>query len=106
LSNVVDDNVVNDASGSDPSIISKQTSGDNEKLWIGMEEKGGVSWLDQAQATSKSLADGYAALARVIRPAIIQPVLLAAHAAVILSGDRHRLDGKTPDEIRGVTANQ
>jgi predicted nucleic acid-binding protein len=65
----------------------------------------------------RDLVLGYAALASVIEPAEIEPVVLAdpdddavlacavaAHSEVIVSGDRHLLDLKQYQDIRIVTA--
>jgi len=75
--------------------------------------------LEQAQVTVNDLVYGYAALARVIRPQKIQPVILAdpdddrvlacalaAQAEVITSGDSHLLDLKIHQGIKILTANQ
>jgi uncharacterized protein len=78
-----------------------------------------VKKLEQAQVGVNDLVYGYAALARVIPPAKIQPVILAdpdddrvlacalaAKAKVITSGDSHLLNLKTYEDIKILTANQ
>jgi len=73
--------------------------------------------LAAAAVTPRDLVLGYAALASVIEPAEIEPVVLAdpdddaviacavaAHSEVIVSGDGHLLDLKQYQGIRIVTA--
>jgi len=73
--------------------------------------------LASAGVVPKDLVLGYAALASVIEPAEIEPVILAdpdddavlacavaAHSEVIVSGDSHLLDLKKYQDIRIVTA--
>ena len=75
--------------------------------------------LAQAGVTSQTLVLGYAALARLIEPATIAPVIvadpdddavlacaIAARAEVIVSGDSHLLDLKEYEKIPIVTAAQ
>jgi putative PIN family toxin of toxin-antitoxin system len=73
--------------------------------------------LSLAGVTSHTLVLGYAALARLVEPAEIAPVILAdpdddavlacavaAHAEIIVSGDSHLLDLKDYKGILIVTA--
>lgn len=73
--------------------------------------------LSVAGVTSHTLVLGYAALARLVEPAEIAPVILAdpdddavlacavaAHAEIIVSGDSHLLDLKDYEGILIVTA--
>lgn len=75
--------------------------------------------LEQAGVTADELVYGYAALARVIRPARIVPVILddpdddkvlacakAAKAEIITSGDHHLLDLKEYEGIQILPVNQ
>jgi putative PIN family toxin of toxin-antitoxin system len=75
--------------------------------------------LSLASVTSSSLVMGYAALARLIEPAMIEPVILAdpdddvvlacavaAHAEAIVTGDTHLLDFKQYEGIAILTAAQ
>ena len=75
--------------------------------------------LASASVTPHDLVLGYAALASVIEPASIEPVVLAdpdddailacavaAQGEVIISGDRHLLDLKQYRDIRILTAAQ
>jgi uncharacterized protein len=76
-----------------------------------------ASRLASVSVTPRDLVLGYAALASVIEPVEIEPVILAgpdddavlacavaAHAEVIVSGDRHLLDLKQYQDIRIITA--
>ena len=73
--------------------------------------------LERAGVTPRDLVLGYAALAPVIEPATIAPVVLAdpdddavfacavaAQAEVIVSGDKHLLDVKSYQGIQVLTA--
>lgn len=75
--------------------------------------------LALAGVTARTLVLGYAALARLIEPAAIAPVIVedpdddavlacavAARAGVIVSGDSHLLDLKEYEKIPIVTAAQ
>lgn len=75
--------------------------------------------LSLAGVTSHTLVLGYAALARLVEPAVITPVILAdpdddavlacavaARAEIIVSGDSHLLDLKDYEGILIVTAVQ
>jgi putative PIN family toxin of toxin-antitoxin system len=75
--------------------------------------------LSLVGVTSHTLILGYAALARLVEPAVIAPVILAdpdddavlacavaVHAEIIVSGDSHLLDLKKYAEIPIVTAAQ
>jgi uncharacterized protein len=75
--------------------------------------------LEQALVTVNDLVYGYAALARVIRPQKIQPVILAdpdddqvlacalaAQAEAITSGDSHLLGLELYEGIKILTVNQ
>lgn len=78
-----------------------------------------VSRLAPVGVTPRDLVLGYAALASVIEPASIEPVILAdpdddavlacaiaAQAAIIVSGDSHLLDLKQHQEVRILTATE
>ena len=78
-----------------------------------------VRRLDLAGIEAHELVLGYAALARVILPAAISPVIeqdpdddvvlacaLSARAELIVSGDRHLLNLKQHQGIRIVTASE
>jgi putative PIN family toxin of toxin-antitoxin system len=75
--------------------------------------------LAQRGLTVSDVFDGYAALVRVVTPAVIEPTIardpaddqvlaaaLAAHAGLIVSGDAHLLDLKRFQAIPIVTARE
>lgn len=75
--------------------------------------------LEQAGVTADELVYGYAAIARIIRPARIAPVILddpdddkvlacakAAKAEIITSGDHHLLNLKSYEGIQILPVNQ
>jgi len=75
--------------------------------------------LSLASVTSSSLVMGYAALARLIEPAVIEPVILAdpdddavlacavaARVKAVVTGDAHLLDLRRYEGIDMLTASQ